>query len=485
VNRRLIYTMAGSVSLLLSGCMVGPKYVKPTVPMAPAFKEQVPDSYKQSDGWKPAQPSDQTLRGNWWEIFGDPQLNALEEQVTASNQDLKVAEARFRQARAMIRFNRSAEFPTISTSPSITTERDSANQPYFPPALANNGTGAFTLPFDLSYEVDLWGRIRRTVSASREEAQASAADLQTANLSLHAELAVDYFELRSADTQEQLLDNTVAAYTDALKLTQNRFEGGAAPKSDVAQAQTQLDGARVQDTDITVMRSQYEHAIATLIGKPPAQFSIAAAPSTALELPVIPVGLPTSLLERRPDIAAGERRVAEANDQIGIARAAFFPSLVLGATGGFTGTSITNWLIWPSRMWAVGPQLSQTIFDAGRRRAVSEGAIANYDGTVASYRQTTLTAFQEVEDNLAALRILEKEAQQQKEATTSAQESLQLFTNRYEGGVDNYLQVITAQTVLLTNQRNDIDIMRRRIDASVLLVKAVGGGWDTSQLPRL
>jgi NodT family efflux transporter outer membrane factor (OMF) lipoprotein len=485
VNRQIAYAIVGSMSLLLGGCMVGPKYVKPAVPMAPAFKEQVPDSYKQSDGWKPAQPGDQALRGNWWEVFGDPQLNALEEQLTASNQDLKVAEARFRQARAMIRFNRSEEFPTISTSPSIVNERDSANQPYFPPSLANNGTGAFTLPFDLSYEVDLWGRVRRTVSASREEAQATAADLQTANLSLHAELAVDYFELRSADDQRQLLDNTVAAYTDALKLTQNRFEGGAAPKSDVAQAQTQLDGARVQDTDITVTRAQFEHAIATLIGKPPAEFSIAPAPSTVMELPVIPVGLPAALLERRPDIAAGERRVAEANDQIGIARAAFFPSLVLGATGGFTGTSITNWLNWPSRMWAVGPQLSQTIFDAGRRRAVSEGATANYDATVASYRQTTLTAFQEVEDNLAALRILEKESQQQKAATTSAEESLQLFTNRYQGGVDNYLQVITAQTVLLTNQRNDIDIERRRMDASVLLVKAIGGGWDTSQLPRL
>jgi NodT family efflux transporter outer membrane factor (OMF) lipoprotein len=485
VKRRLAFAAICFGSLLLSGCMVGPKYVKPTVPMAPAFKEQPPQSFKESDGWKPAQPSDQTLRGKWWEIFGDPQLNTLEDELTLSNQDLKVAEARFRQARAMIRFNRSAEFPTISTSPSIVNERDSANQPYFPTQLANNGTGGFTLPFDLSYEVDLWGRVRRTVSASREEAQATAADLQTANLSLHAELAVDYFELRSADDQKQLLDDTVKAYTDALQLTQNRFEGGASPRSDVAQAKTQLDGAQVQDTDITVIRAQYEHAIAILIGKPPAEFNITPVPHTALQLPVIPVGLPTSLLERRPDIAAGERRVAEANDQIGIARAAFFPSLILGATGGFTGTSITNWLNWPSRMWAVGPQLSQTIFDAGRRRAVSESATANYDGTVASYRQTTLTAFQEVEDNLAALRILETEAQQQQEATASAADTLQLFTNRYVGGVDNYLQVITAQTVLLTNQRNDIDIKRRRMDASVLLVKAIGGGWDTTQLPKL
>jgi NodT family efflux transporter outer membrane factor (OMF) lipoprotein len=479
-----LFAALGFLSLLLSGCMVGPKYVKPTAPIAPEFKEQPPYPIKENGVWKPAHPSDQMLRGKWWEIFDDPQLNVLEEEVTVSNQDLKVAEARFRRARSMIRFNRSAEFPTISTSPSILNERDSANEPYFPPSLADNGTGAFTLPFDLTYEVDLWGRVRRTVSASKEEAQASAADLQTANLSLHAELAVDYFELLSADRQKQLLDDIVRGYTDALNLTRNRFEVGTAPKSDVAQAQTQLDGAQGEDTDITVMRAQYEHAIATLIGKPPAQFDIAPEPGTALKLPVVPVGLPANLLERRPDIAAGERRVAEANDQIGIARAAFFPLLVLGATGGFAGTSITNWFSWPSRMWAVGPQMSQTIFDAGQRRAFSEGATANYDSTVASYRQTTLTAFQEVEDNLAALRILEREAQQQREATASAEESLQLSTNRYEHGVDNYLQVITAQTVLLTNRRNDIDIDRRRMDASVLLVKAVGGGWDASQLPR-
>jgi NodT family efflux transporter outer membrane factor (OMF) lipoprotein len=484
VRRPFTLAVACAVSLVLAGCMVGPKYVKPTVPMAPGFKEQPPESFKESDRWKPAQPGDQTLRGNWWEIFGDPQLNALEDELTLSNQNLKVAEARLRQARSLIRFNRASLAPTISTSPSIVNERVSANQPYFPAAQANNGTGAFTLPFDLSYEVDLWGRVRRTVSASREEAQASAADLQTANLSLHSELALDYFELRSADLQKQLLDDTVKAYTNALQLTQNRFNGGAAPKSDVAQAQTQLDGAQVQDTDITVVRAQYEHAIATLIGKPPAEFNLASAPKLKLQLPAVPVGLPASLLERRPDIAAGERRVAEANDQIGIARAAFFPTLVLGATGGFEGRSITNWFNWPSRMWAVGPQMSQTLFDAGRRRAVSESATANYDGTVAAYRQTTLAAFQEVEDNLAALRILETEAQQQQQATASAQEALQLFTNRYEGGVDNYLQVITAQTVALTNERNDIDIARRRMDASVLLVKAVGGGWNTTQLPK-
>ena len=485
MKNHLSITSFCSLSLLLSGCMVGPKYVKPNVPTPPDFKEQAPESFKEVDGWKPAQPGDQTLRGKWWEIFGDSQLNALEDELTASNQDLKVSEARFRQARSMIRFNRSAEFPTISTSPSVANERESANAPYFPSSAVNNGTGNFTLPFDLSYEVDLWGKVRRTVNASREEAQASAADLQTASLSLHAELALDYFELRSADAQKQLLDDTVKAYADALNLTRNRFQGGAAPESDVVQAQTQLEKAEVDDTDVTVMRAQYEHAIATLIGKPPASFSLTFAPQTPLHLPTIPVGLPATLLERRPDIAAGERRVAEANEQIGIARAAYYPSLVLGAEGGLAGTTIANLFSWPSRMWAIGPQMSQTLFDAGRRHAVSETANANYDGTVATYRQTTLTAFQEVEDNLAALRILETEAQQQQRATASASRSVQLFTQRYEGGVDNYLQVITAQTTLLTNQRNDLDIQRRRMDASVLLVKAIGGGWDTTQLPKL
>lgn len=485
MKTRIFLIPFGLAGLLLAGCMVGPKYVKPNAATAPNFKEQPPQSFQADSNWKQAAPGDQATRGNWWESFGDPQLDSLEEQVTAANQSLKVAEARLRQARSMIRFNRASLAPTISTAPSVVNERLSANEPYFPASQANNGTGNFNLPFDLSYEVDLWGRVRRTINASREEAQATAADLQTASLSLHAELALDYFELRSADAQKQLLDDTVKAYTDALQLTQNRFEGGAAPKSDVAQAQTQLEAAQVQDTDITVARSQFEHAIATLIGEPPAKFDLPPAPQTKLQLPAIPVGLPSTLLERRPDVAAGERRVAEANEQIGIARAAFFPTLVIGAEAGFQGTTVANWLNWPSRMWAVGPELSETLFDAGRRRATSDATKANYDATVAAYRQTALTAFQEVEDNLAALRILESEAEQQRRATASAQESLQLFTNRYQGGVDNYLQVITAQTIALANARNDIDIQRRRMDASVLLVKAVGGGWDASQLPRL
>jgi NodT family efflux transporter outer membrane factor (OMF) lipoprotein len=468
--------------LLLAGCTVGPKYVKPSAPTTPAYKEEVPDSFKESGQWQPAHPGDQMSRGSWWEIFGDPQLNELEEQIANSNQTLKVAEARFREARAAIRFNRAAQFPTISTFPSASYFKSSDFSPNFPSRIQQTSKGDFILPFDLSYELDLWGRVRRSVAAAREEAQATAADYETAKLSLEAELALDYFELRSADAQEQLLDDTVKAYTNNLQLTLNRFKGGVAPRSDVAQARTQLETTEVQDTDVTVQRAQFEHAIAILIGKPPAEFSLAAAP-LSYQPPSIPIGLPSELLQRRPDIAAAERRVAEANNQIGIARAAYFPTVTLGGTAGFAGSQGSNWFTWPSGFWAVGPALAETLFDAGRRRAVSESARANYDATVATYRQTSLTAFQEVEDNVAALRILENETQQQQQAVASAQESLQLFTNRYKGGVDTYLQVITAQTIELANERNAIDILRRRLDASVLLVKALGGGWNVSNLP--
>ncbi len=468
--------------LLLAGCTVGPKYIRPAVPTTPNYKEEVPGSFKESDQWQPAHPADQTSRGNWWEIFGDPELNKLEEQIAGSNQNLKVAEARFREARAAIRFNRAAQFPAISTVPSASYVKNSDYSPNSPSKIQQSSKGDFVLPFDLSYELDFWGRVRRSVAAAREEAQATAADYETAKLSLEAELALDYFELRSADAQKQLLDDTVKAYTDNLQLTLNRFKGGVAPKADVAQAQTQLDTTRVQDTDVTVQRAQFEHAIAILIGKSPAEFSLAAMPLN-YQPPSIPIGLPSELLQRRPDIAAAERRVAEANQQIGIARAAYFPTVTLGGTAGFAGTQGSNWFSWPSGFWAVGPALAQTLFDAGRRRATSESARANYDAAVATYRQSSLTAFQEVEDNVAALRILENETQQQEEAVASSKDSLQLFTNRYRGGVDTYLQVITAQTIELANERNAIDIQRRRLDASVLLIKALGGGWNSSNLP--
>jgi NodT family efflux transporter outer membrane factor (OMF) lipoprotein len=481
---RLILTgiVALLLVLLLAGCTVGPKYVKPSVPTAPSYKEEAPAAFKESDQWQPAHPADQTSHGKWWEIFGDPELNRLEEQIAGSNQNLKVAEARFREARAAIRFNRAAQFPTISTAPSTSYVKSSDFSPNFPSKIQQSSKGDFVLPFDLSYELDLWGRVRRSVAAAREEAQATAADYETAKLSLEAELALDYFELRSADAQKQLLDDTVKAYTDNLQLTVNRFKGGVAPKADVAQAQTQLDTTRVQDTDVTVQRAQFEHAIATLIGKPPAEFSLPTAPFN-YQPPSTPTGLPSQLLQRRPDIAAAERRVAEANQQIGIARAAYFPTVTLGGTAGFAGSQGSNWFGWPSGFWAVGPALAETLFDAGRRRATSESARANYDAAVATYRQTSLTAFQEVEDNVAALRILENEAQQQKEAVSSSKDSLQLFTNRYKGGVDTYLQVITAETIELANERNAIDILRRQMDASILLVKALGGGWDVSNLP--
>ena len=481
----LIFSGMAIFLLLLVGCMVGPKYVKPSAPLTPGFKETT--DWKEGDGWKTANPEDALVRGKWWELYADAKLNELEEQVDPSNQTLKIAEANFRQARAAIRFNRAAETPTIGTSPGISSIRSSANQPYFSPSLANDGSGEFTLPIDLSYEIDLWGRIRHSVAAAREEAEASVADLETTRLSLHAELAVDYFEVRSADAQEQLLNDTVAAYSKALGLTMNRFQGGAAPKSDVAQAQAQLDAARVLATDIKVQRAQYEHALAILIGKPSAAFSLPPIPLNIEPpaLPSVPVALPAQLLERRPDIAAAERRMAVSNEQIGIAQAAYYPTLNLAAVAGLEGSSLLNWFNWPSRFWAVGASMSETLFDGGRRRATTESARAGYDASIANYRQTVLISFQQVEDNLVVLRELSTESAQQHEATASAEESLRLFQNRYTGGVDTYLQVVTSQTTALANERNDIDLMRRRLEANVLLIKAIGGGWDVSALPHL
>jgi NodT family efflux transporter outer membrane factor (OMF) lipoprotein len=487
MKARLIPSLFSIPTILLAGCMVGPNYVKPSTPMASAFKEEAPNLSQAKDGWKLAQPGDQTPRGNWWEIYDDPQLNALEAQIDPANQTLKMAEANYREASAAIRFNRSYEAPTVGTAPSISTVRDSRNQPYFPSGEANNGSGDFVLPVEMSWEIDLWGRIRRSVTASREQAQASAADMAATRLSLQADLAYDYFELRSADAKEKLLDETVQAYSRALGLTENRFEGGAAPKSDVAQARTQLEDSQVLKTDIMVQRAEYEHAIAILIGMPPANFSLAPIPIDlhTPAIPAIPQVLPSALLERRPDIAVSERRMAAANEQIGIAQAAYYPTLNLSALAGFEGSSASSWLTWPSRLWAVGPSFSETLFDAGRRRAIKESAIASYDGSVANYRQTTLTAFQQVEDNLAVLRILAGESQQQQSATAAAEETLRLFMNRYAGGVDTYLNVVTSQTTALGNEQNDIDIRRRQLDASVLLIKALGGDWNTGKLPKV
>jgi NodT family efflux transporter outer membrane factor (OMF) lipoprotein len=465
--------------------MVGPKYVKPSVPMAPGYKEASPDAYKENSNWQVAQPADAASRGEWWKIFGDAELNTLEPQVGANNQDLKAADARFREARALIRFTHASLYPTIGTTPFAGGLRESSNRPYRTAnSVTGNGFGDIQLPVDLNYEIDVWGRVRRTVSAAREEAQASAGDRQTVLLSLQAELAFDYFEARSADAQEKLLNDTVKYYEEAYRITNNRFEGGVAPKSDVDQAKTQLEAAKVQARDITLRRGQFEHAIAVLLGVPPASFTLNDVPLDARP-PAIPPGLPSELLERRPDIASAERRVAEANDRIGIARAAFYPTISLNGTVGIEATSFANLFNPASLVWSLGPTLSQTVFDAGRRAAVSEQANARYDETVADYRQTTLTAFQQVEDNLIALRVLQQEAENQHQATLAAQSAEQIFNNRYVGGLDTYLQVVTAQTTALNNERNDIDIMRRQMDASVLLIKALGGGWNIADLPKL
>ena len=464
---------------ILSACMVGPKYVAPTVPMAKA-----PDAYKELDqNWKPATPADTELKGDWWTLFNEPLLNDLEAKVALANQSLKVAEARFREARAQIRINRANLYPTIVTSPSVAGERYAKDRPYFNPASANNGEADLQLPLDLNYEIDLWGRVRRTINAAKEETQASAADLATARLSLQTELAMDYFELRSADAQKKLLSDTVTDYREALRITTNRFEGGISAISDVYQAQTQLQAALVAESDITVAREQYEHAIAILIGQPPASFSLAETPLQA-QPPVIPTGLPSALLERRPDIAAAERRANEANERIGIARAAFFPSVSLNLALGFESSAIKSLFNAANFVYALGPSLSQTFFDAGRRSAISEQAYASFDEAAANFRQTSLEAYQQVEDNLTVLRVLSQESVQQHQATVAARGAQEIFNNRYVGGIDTYLQVVTAQNAALANERNEIDIMRRRMDSSVLLIKALGGGWNRSQLPK-
>ena len=340
------------------------------------------------------------------------------------------------------------------------------------------------LPFDLSYEVDAWGRIHLTVQAAAANAQASAADLETARLSVHAELAVDYFLLRGLDAQKQLLDSTVAQYRKALELTTNRYNGGLAARVEVTQAETQLESTEAQEMDIGVQRAQFEHAIATLLGQPASTFSIPVSPLRTPP-PEIPVGLPSDLLQRRPDIAAAERRVAAANANIGLAKTAYYPTLTLSAVAGLEGSSITNWFAWPSHFFAVGPQLLETLYDAGRRHAFTDQAWAAYDADVALYRQNVLTAFQEVEDNIAGLRILDQEGRKQNEAVQSAEHSLALSTHRYKGGLVTYLEVTTAQSAALSNQRTAVDILTRRMNSTVLLIKALGGGWDVSQLPEL
>jgi NodT family efflux transporter outer membrane factor (OMF) lipoprotein len=425
--------VVASLTVLLSACAVGPKYTRPPVQTPPAYKEQTPSGDQQGTNWKKAQPSDQITHGKWWEIFHDPSLNTLEEQVSISNQNLKTAEAQFRQARALVRLNRAGYYPSVSAGPAATVSHPSVNRSFRPSTSAPTFAD-YVLTGDLSYEADAWGRVRHTVEESVANAQASAADLETFRLSAQAELAVDYFTLRGLDAEKQLLDSTVAAYEKALELTTNRYTGGVASGAEVAQAETQLETTRAQAVDIGVQRAQLEHAIALLVGAPASTFSLPGA-SISGSPPQIPIGLPSELLERRPDIAAAERSVASANAGIGVAKAAYFPVLSLVASAGFEATRLTSWLSWPSHLWSVGPSLVQTVFDGGRRRAISDQAQAVYGATVASYRESVLTAFQEVEDNLAALRILTEEARVQDAAVKAAERSRDLSINRYKGGV--------------------------------------------------
>jgi NodT family efflux transporter outer membrane factor (OMF) lipoprotein len=434
-------------------------------------------------GWKQAQPSDTALRGKWWEVYNDPQLNKLEEKLTVSNQTLKAAMEAYFQAREQVNIARSSYYPTVSAGPSASRNRESYNQPNTEQGVTQYQYNEYTLQGQVLWEPDVWGQVRRTVEQARSNAQASAADLANATLSLRSELATDYFEMRGLDTQQQLLDNTVTSYMQYYNLTKVRFKGGVATDVDVAQAETQLKTTRAQAIDVGVARAQYQHAIATLIGVPPSTFSLPAMPLD-LKLPDVPAGVPSALLERRPDIAAAERRTDAANAQIGIAISAYYPTISLGATGGFESTHPGNWLQGPSALWSLGGSAVETLFDAGRRHAITRQAQDAYKMQVANYRQTVLTAFQEVEDNLAALRVLNQEAGAEAEAVDSAQRLLSISTRRYKGGVTTYLEVLTAQTAKLTDQRTQADITTRQFAASVALIKALGGGWNTSQLPK-
>jgi NodT family efflux transporter outer membrane factor (OMF) lipoprotein len=474
VRKRMAGSMCGLSVLLLAGCAVGPNYKRPAA--------EVPPAYKEVGNWKQAQPNEQNLGGNWWEMFQDPQLNALELQVNVSNQNLKAAEAQYTQARALLRYNRAAYFPTITGGASATRNRISNHRPA---SIVANGItyNDFQIPLELSYEVDVWGRVRRTVESYREQAQASAADLATVNLSMHAQLALDYFQARTLDAEEQLLNSTVTQYERALELIESRFTGGIASELEVEQARTQLETTRAQAIDVGVARAQFEHAVAILIGKPPSDFSLAPLPLTAPP-PAIPPGLPSELLERRPDIAAAERRMASANAQIGVAKAAYYPTISLGATGGFESGVITTLISGPSILWSAGGSAIMPLFDAGRRRANMDQAIAFYDETVANYRETVLTGFQQVEDNVAALRILENEAHVQERAVVAAQKYLELANTRYVGGVTSYLEVTTAQSAALSDELTAVNILGRRMVDAVTLVQALGGGWDRSALPE-
>lgn len=472
--------------LTLCGCNVGPKYSRPSV--------QMPSTYKEIKGWKVAQPKDKEARGPWWEVFNDPQLNALESQVNISNQNVKAAVASFLQARALVMQARSQYYPTATATPSVNRSRLSSSGNTFVGSSGSSGLTSgggragnslittYNAPLSGTWQPDLWGATRNTVGEFNFAAQASAASLEGIRLTNQSELAIDYFQLRGQDSLKQLLDATVVAFQQTLNLTQTLNNTGIDSDQDVAQAETQLLTVQAQDTAVGIMRAQFEHAIAVLAGKPASTFSIPFNPLKE-NVPAIPFGVPSELLERLPQIAAAERSMAEANAVIGIAKAAYYPTLTITSSTGFQSSTVANLFSWPSFVWSVGGSLAETVFDAGRRRAVTEQARASYAQTVANYRQTVLTAFQTVEDNLVALRILAQQIKEQDAAVAAAQRFLKLATNRYQVGVDSYLNVITAQTALLTDQQTALNIRIQRMIDSVQLIIALGGGWDASTLP--
>lgn len=468
--------------LTLSACTAGPDYVRPSVAM--------PASFKENAGWKPAEPRDAEPRGRWWEMFGDAALNALAEQVAGANQTLAQAEARYRQAVALAEGARAGNFPSLTGNLSETRSRASGTTSAT--TVARGVNTSHSLSLGASWEPDLWGRVRRGVEAGEAGLQASAGDLEAARLLAHAQLVQNYFQLRVLDAQKRLLEDTIAGYQKSLQLTQNQYAAGTVAKVDTLQATTQLKSTQAQALDIGVQRAALEHAIAVLVGKAPSEFAIPALPvaeadtarhAAAFTPPAIAPGLPSALLERRPDIAAAERRVAAANAQIGVASTAFFPALTISAATGFQSATMAQWLTAPSRFWSLGPALAMTLFDGGLRRAQTAQAEATYDASVAAYRQTVLVALQEVEDSLATLRILEQEAAVQREALEAARQSVVLTTNQYKAGTVSYLNVVNVQAAALAAERSALDIVARRMLASTALVRALGGGWNVAQLP--
>lgn len=460
--------LALAIPVLVTGCAIGPDYQRPTVDVGTAYKEH--------RDWKPARPQDELIRGKWWEVFGDADLNALAAQIDVSNQNLKAAEARYRQAASLVQSARSGFLPSFTASTGASRSRAASRGGPDPDAAT-----AYRAAVSAAWEVDVWGRVRRQLESSSASAEASRADLEAVRLSLQSELAINYFQLRVTDQLKQLLDDTVAAYRRSLDLTTNRYNVGVAAKGDVVQAQAQLRSTEAQALDLGVTRAQLEHAIATLIGKPPSAFSLASKPFT-LKMPRMPLGMPSTLLERRPDIAAAERRVTAANAQVGVAMAAYFPTLSLTGAVSQNNSAWSNLFSAANRSWSLGPELAVTLLDFGKRGAATDSAMATYDQTVANYRQTVLDALQEVEDNLVALRILEEEAVVQADAVKLARESVLLTTNQYKAGTVSYLNVVTVQASQLANERTSVSLLGRQLTAAVGLIRALGGGWTASEL---